>query len=193
MLLEVVRTIWAQLSEANGDATPASDPKMRARRQPHFLRELPTHYDHDGRSRWKCITFVHQTQNEGHGYTIPRPMSTTSAKTIRIRGIAADTSQSRFEVDCVVSGSLNESRPRFSWSSPFVSSPSPTEIRTSLARQSDSQTATVTFQTEQLKSKALLQSYPAEWVLDDQFNGLTILHTPDEDEDINVEYVFRHF
>ena len=62
-----------------------------------------------------------------------------------------------------------------------------TALKTSLATQSDNKIATVTFETEDIKAKALKGS-PAKWLLDDAFNGIPTIYSPLPFNAAEIEY-----
>lgn len=116
-------------------------------------------------------------------------MATTSTKYVRIRNI--DTGTTADEFYSVVTGIAALRREKSSFLQPWrkrgsaeqAPQCSSTEeiFATSLAKQNDQLVATVTFRTADSKSKAP-KSSPHKWIIDDVFNGVTILHSPLEAE-----------
>jgi hypothetical protein len=114
-------------------------------------------------------------------------MERTSAKTVRIREIARDTSLEDF-IPIIIQLAKPEKGMFRRKKQPAEQSP-----RTSFARQGDNIIATATFETADLKTNALENALknartfsPDKLILDDIFNGVTILHSP---EDADIEYV----
>lgn len=119
-------------------------------------------------------------------------MATKSARTVRIRNISSDVKADDFVssvIQTVKSGRLDKAS-RLSWKkSSTTQSSSGKEIsKSSLAKQKDNLTATVTFQSSEIKAKALKLSPEAwkGWIVDDVFDGITVLHSRVEAE---IEYV----
>jgi hypothetical protein len=117
-------------------------------------------------------------------------MATTSSKTIRIRNIAADIAEDQFNSNCLrLNNPDSEKKSKAFWKRhKAASSQSLTAaLKTSRARQNDNDIATVTLETSAAKAKALkISPTPDHWILDDVFNGVTMLASP---VDAEIEYV----
>lgn len=113
-------------------------------------------------------------------------MSPTSDKTIRIRSIPKHNGDEAFANfrERLTSAPTKQLSifPRPSRASTDFS------ILTSLARQQDEYVGTISFLSKQLKEKAL-RDRGSGLTLDDKFDGITVLHSP---EDPELEYVFLH-
>ena len=99
----------------------------------------------------------------------------SSSRTIRVRGLTSDLSRDAFREEAI---KLNEAasqskRPTFLQRS--ASTPSDPEC--SLAIQNEAKTGTVTFGSADVKEKAIKKD--TGWEVDDNFDGLTVLHTAD--------------
>jgi hypothetical protein len=117
-------------------------------------------------------------------------MATTSARTIRIRGIPEDLTTAAFHETCARWSASSTKRSNKSWTA-LRNTPPSAPVRTSLAIQDGHKTGTLTFKTEDVKAKILGEECPEEWILDDKFDGLTVLFAPERPEDIDIEFV--HF
>ena len=111
-------------------------------------------------------------------------MSRTSDKTIRIRSIPQHNAAEAF-ANYTERLKLVPTK-KF----PFLRSshaPADVSILTSLARQRDENVGTISFPSRQLKEKALAsRDCPSGWILDDKFDGITMLYSSEEPE---LEYV----
>jgi hypothetical protein len=124
---------------------------------------------------------------EGPSEKIEIAMATTSTRSIRIRGVAAETTIASFEESLsTIRSTTNEKKSIFSWASPSTPSSPIIKLNHSLADQNDYKTATVTFTDEDAKDRAIQEEYPEEWVIDDIFNGVTILYAPEKRYDEEV-------
>jgi hypothetical protein len=124
-------------------------------------------------------------------------MATISSRSIRIRGVAVDITKNNFHE--FFSTTSNEKRSLFSWRSSASLQSSKPAINHSLAKQNEDKIATVTFASGDAKARALEEVYPDDWVVDDVFNGVTVLYSPsndivlcprdmrDDDEDAELE------
>jgi hypothetical protein len=120
-------------------------------------------------------------------------MATTSTGTIRIRGVAAETTLSSFqEYFSTIRSTASEKKSIFNWESSAAPSSPRTKLDHSLADQNDYKTATVTFADKDGKDRAVREEYPEDWVIDDIFDGVTVLYSPenkDDKEDTEIEFV----
>jgi hypothetical protein len=117
-------------------------------------------------------------------------MATKSVKTVRIRNISQDISTTRFTERCAQLITAKEKKSKLPWKAASASSSQsavPTTLKTSLAAQNDNKIATVTFETEDIKAKALNGS-PVDWLLDDAFNGITTIYSPLPPHAAEIEY-----
>ena len=117
-------------------------------------------------------------------------MATTSARTIRIRGIPEDLTTAEFHETCARWSASAAKRSNESWTT-LRNTPPSAPVQTSLAMQDGHKTGTLTFKTEDMKAKMLGEVCPEEWILDDKFDELTVLFAPERPEDIDIEFV--HF
>ena len=113
------------------------------------------------------------------------PVSTAS-KALRIRGLDSTLSAGQFqEIANHLSCEGNPVK-----RSLFQSKPAPTARmpKCTLAFQDDCLTGVVSFASAETKTNAMkaAKDIVPDWQLDDIFDGLTILHTPDS---IDIEYV----
>ena len=105
---------------------------------------------------------------------------TKSNRTLRVRGIAPETSLDQLQAAIESTGSTASRRSRLNpFSSSAASTPGPPVC--SLASQNFFTTSTVTFTTADVKNIAIrkLAEDHASWEVDDHFDGLTVLHAPD--------------
>jgi hypothetical protein len=116
-------------------------------------------------------------------------MATKSAKTIRIRNILQDITDASFKERCAQLITVKEKKSKLLWKAAASASSqsAPTTLKISLATQSDNKIATVTFETEDIKAKALKGS-PTDWLLDDAFNGITTIYSPLPPHVAEIEY-----
>jgi hypothetical protein len=117
-------------------------------------------------------------------------MATKSMNTIRIRNISQDITDASFTERCAQLVTVKEKKSKLLWKAATSSSAQSalTTLKTSLATQCDNKIATVTFETEDIKAKALKCS-PVDWLLDDAFNGITTIYSPPPPHAAEVEYV----
>jgi hypothetical protein len=113
-------------------------------------------------------------------------MSPTSDKTIRIRSIPKHNGAEAFAsfTERLTSASTKQLS---IFQKPSRAS-TDFSILTSLACQQDEYVGTISFLSKQLKEKAL-RDRGSGLTLDDKFDGITVLHSPEEPE---LEYVFLH-
>jgi hypothetical protein len=57
--------------------------------------------------------------------------------------------------------------------------------------QNGHKTGTLTFKSEEAKAEILGEECPEGWIVDDKFDGLTVLFAPERPEDADIEFV--HF
>lgn len=129
-------------------------------------------------------------------------MATTSMRSIRIRGINKASSISDFNSICAqwctasehaepgLIRSLSTLAVPFTRPAPGTSS-SAVNFASSLALQDGHNTATVTFENESVKAeahRASLSTLDDGWKVDDVFDGVTILYSPEPAENIEIEY-----
>ncbi len=99
-----------------------------------------------------------------------------SSRTIRIRGLSADLLLDDFRSEaCRLNKAAGESKKTglLSRGTSIASDP-----ECSLALQGDAKTGTVTFASTDVKGKAIKEATDGE--VDDNFDGLTVLHTADK-------------
>jgi hypothetical protein len=126
-------------------------------------------------------------------------MATTSIRSIRIRGIDKAVSLSDFNSICAQwcevsedaeKGLLHSLSPWIVPSTRLAPGSSAINFQSSLALQDDYNTATVTFESVNVKAaarRALLNTLPNGWKVDDVFDGLTILYSPEPADSIEIE------
>jgi hypothetical protein len=112
-------------------------------------------------------------------------MPRKSLKTVRVRGITKVTPAIDFLEFAKKLSVEEQKRAFFQRSAGTVQPGSPAEPLWSLAEQDGLLTGTVSFGSTRLKERAL-EAHGSQWGLDDEFDGLTVLHA---DEDAEVEYV----
>lgn len=106
-------------------------------------------------------------------------MSPTSDKTIRIRSIPQHNGDEAFANFRKRLTSAPAKQPSIFRRSCRASADLP--ILTSLARQKDEYVGTISFSSKQLKEKAL-GDRASGWILDDKFDGITVLYSPEDPE-----------
>jgi hypothetical protein len=111
-------------------------------------------------------------------------MSSSSDRAIRIRSIPQDNADEAFANFKARLASAPTTQLSIFTRSSRASAEFPTLA--SLARQQDENVGTISFSSKQLKEKAL-KDRESGWILDDQFNGITVLHSPPNPD---LEYVF---
>ena len=112
--------------------------------------------------------------------------ATKASKALRVRGLDSTLSVDEFqEIANRLSGEGVSSK-RSLLASQWASTPQMPQC--SLASQDDCLTGVVIFASAETKNKAIkaAKDIVPDWQIDDDFNGLTILYTPDT---IDVEYV----
>ena len=106
-----------------------------------------------------------------------------ASKALRVRGLDSTLSAGQFQE------TANRLSNPAKWS-PFHSQSAPTTRipKCTLAFQDDCLTGVVSFASAEIKNTAMkaAKDLTPDWQLDDIFDGLTILHTP---ESIDIEYV----
>lgn len=119
-------------------------------------------------------------------------MATGSARTIRIRGI-----DENFTLEDVTDlyarwNEVVEERSISSFFSrllPSRPSSMSTCLGASLAIQNGYKVATASFNDQSFKARAVTKNqYPPGWEIDDSFDGITILHSPTAERDVEIEY-----
>ena len=118
-------------------------------------------------------------------------MATTSARTIRIRGIPEDVTTVAFHETCDQWSQWSAASAKWSnvsWAA-FRNPPAGRPVRTSLAIQDGHKTGTLTFNTEDAKARILAEECPEKWTVDDKFDGLTVLSAPEKPDDTDIEFV----
>lgn len=102
-------------------------------------------------------------------------MPSKSSRTIRIRGLPTHLLLDDFKNDALqLSKAASQTRRVNPFSTSASTAPNP---ECSLALQDDAKTGTVTFNSADVKDKVIKEHPPSD--CDDQFDGLTVLHTAD--------------
>ena len=109
-----------------------------------------------------------------------------ASKALRVRGLDSTLSAGQFqEIADRLSCEGNPAKRSLFHSQPAPTTPVP---KCTLALQDDCLTGIVSFASAEAKTNAIkvAKNITPDWQLDDIFDGLTILHTPDS---IDIEYV----
>ena len=118
-------------------------------------------------------------------------MATVSARSIRIRHIDEAFNMESLTALYARQGGVEaeHSIPTyFSRWLPYTSRPALSCLGVSLSVQNGYKVATASFKDENAKRSAAKYAYPAGWIVDDKFDGITILHSPTIEHGIEIEY-----
>jgi hypothetical protein len=118
-------------------------------------------------------------------------MATVSARSIRIRHIDEAFTLESLRALYVQQGGVGAEQSVLSYFSrwlPYTSRPALSCLGSSLSVQNGYKVATASFNDENAKRSAAKYAYPAGWIVDDKFDGITILHSPTTEHGIEVEY-----
>jgi len=104
-------------------------------------------------------------------------MFSRASLTVRVSGISPDTEST--ESLKQIFQKLGDVKPKWTWFQPRHETPLH-PLLVSVARHGDSDTGTITLQSEDSKKRALKRSKLVDWSVDDTFAGLTVLHSAPE-------------